>query len=66
MFNLYEKDGRTIEATELAYREIYAAQGYRPKVVKAATVKEAEGDDKGGSSAGSNGKSAAPRGRKSS
>jgi hypothetical protein len=63
MWNLYEKDGRIIEATDLAYRVIYAAQGYKPK---AESAKEAESDDEGGSDAGSRGKSQAARRRKSS
>ena len=63
MWNIYEKDGRVIEATELAYRVIYAAQGYKPKTEPPA--KEAESDDEGGSDTGSRGKGEAARRRKS-
>lgn len=66
MFDKYEKDGRTIEATELAYRVIYKAQGYRPVKEGAArdapAPSEGKADDKGRSSAGSHRKGAAARG----
>jgi len=71
MFQKYEKDGHTIEATELAYRVIYAAQGYRPMKKGAARdapspVAEDKADDKGRSSAGNRRKGATARGRKQS